>query len=388
MSQTPNQRRLLAKVNQELSDTETILSSIGDGVMIIDANARLQKVNSVAVELLQLKPDEIIGEWFPSIVEARDKHGKPIALINRPITRALMSGKTVAERAYYVRKDGSLLPVSITVSPLMHNDKPIGAIEVFRDITRDVELDKMKDEFLSLASHQLRTPLSAIKIYAQMLAEGYGGRTTRKQQEFLEIVINSTNRMNELIDTLLDVTRLEAGKIVVRSKAVKLDEILKELYLELRPAAEQKHITFKLKSSVAKTVTDPLLVREIYANLISNAIKYTQANGQITTTLRARSRDYLFEITDTGYGIPAAVQKQIFTKFFRSPNVMQFDAEGTGLGLYMVQRLTNLLHGKLWFKSVEGQGSTFFLALPKRATTNSKTSRAPTATRQPAGRVQ
>lgn len=351
-------------VKFEEIQTNTLFASIGDGAIATDREGNVQKVNDKALELLGFNRDEVIGKWFPDIFVARDNKGHRIDPLQRAITRAFMSGKPVVHRTNYERKDGSLIPVAVTVAPLMLNGEPMGAVEVFRDITLEVEVDRMKSEFISLASHQLRTPLSAIKTYAHMLVGGYGGELSNEQAEFLDIIINSTDRMNELIDTLLDITRLEAGQVAPDLKEVELSEIVSDVLVEFAPLAKERNITLVENIATVTMKTDPLLLQEVFANLVSNALKYTPAGGKITLILRKNNKECIFEVTDTGYGIPRESQSLIFTKFFRATNVSSSKASGTGLGLYMAKEIVKILGGKIWFKSRENKGSTFYVSLP------------------------
>lgn len=170
--------------------------------------------------------------------------------------------------------------------------------------------------------------------------------------------------MNELIDTLLDITRLEAGQVTPNLKEVELSVIVRDLLAEFTPMAEKRDITLVENIAAVTIKTDPLLLQEVFANLVSNALKYTPSGGKITVTLRKHKEECLFKVTDTGYGIPMESQSLIFTKFFRATNVSSSKASGTGLGLYMAKEIAKILGGKIWFKSEENKGSTFYVSLP------------------------
>lgn len=362
MANPETQRRQAASFEKLQSDV--LFSSIGDGAILTDQTGHIQKVNDRTLELLGFERSEVIGRWFPEIIVARDAKGRRLEPLKRAITRAFMTGKSISHNTNYERKDGSLLPVGVTVAPLITNGDPVGAIEVFRDITLEVEVDRMKSEFISLASHQLRTPLSAIKTYAHMLVGGYGGELSQKQAGFLDIIINSADRMNELIDTLLDITRLEAGQVTPELKETELAAVVSELMTEFFPVSERHNITFIERIAPITIMTDPLLLHEVFANLVSNAIKYTPDNGTITITLEKRKKDCLFKVADNGFGIPTDSQNLIFTKFFRAANISSSKASGTGLGLYMAKEIVKILGGKIWFTSQENKGSTFYVSLP------------------------
>ena len=342
--------------------------SIGDGAITTDEFGKITQVNPIALQILGFNENEMVGEWFPKRMTIVDEKDRPLSLIDRPITRAFLTGRPVSEKAFYRRKSGQRFPVAINVSPIILNGRPIGAIEVFRDITLEQEVDRMKSEFISLASHQLRTPLSAIMTYSHMLVDGYMGKLTEAQKRSLRTVISAANRMNELISTLLNITRIESGTIAVSLKAVAIDKLAEEVLKEVSLMASDHDVKLSLerKGHASNIVrTDSLIVKEVLSNLITNAIKYTPANGSVVVTVQARSRDILVTVLDTGWGIPDYAQDQVFSKFFRAHNIVKRETTGTGLGLYLVKGLLEELGGKIWFTSTEGQGTTFSFTLPR-----------------------
>jgi PAS domain S-box-containing protein len=359
--------QLSQQTAEERAKTEAIFTSIGDGAIVTDEFGKITRINPAALKILGYKENEVIGEWFPNVIILIDDEGSAVSLIDRPITRAFLTGQTVSEKAYYRTKQGAQLPVSVTVSPIIHNHRPIGAIEVFRDITLEYEVDRMKSEFISLASHQLRTPLSAIKTYAHMLIDGYMGDVTPEQRRSLSTIIGASNRMNELISTLLNITRIESGSISIQPKMLNVKKLAEEAVKELEYTAKSRNIELVLTESKGdfSVRTDSLIAKEIISNLTSNAIKYTPDGGSVTLKIQTKPSKVVLSITDTGLGIPKAAQAQIFTKFFRAPNVVKLETSGTGLGLYLVKGLAERLDGKVWFKSEEHKGSTFFFSLPK-----------------------
>jgi signal transduction histidine kinase len=286
--------------------------------------------------------------------------------MDRPITRAFLTGKPVIQRTLYKLKDGSLLPVACTVSPLVLAGRPIGAIELFRDISTEYEIDRMKSDFISLASHQLRTPLSAIKTYSHMLIDGFMGPLAPEQRKALRTIVSASNRMNELISTLLNVSRIETGNVIVSAKKINLNHIVDEIFKELALSADNKQITLSTKLPASPVIIkgDNLIVKEILINMVSNAIKYTPNGGQVLVQIRKGSRNVLISVKDNGMGIPKSAREQLFSKFYRAQNVVRHETSGTGLGLYLVKGLVETLNGKIWFESIENRGSTFYVRLP------------------------
>lgn len=352
---------------EERAQIEAILSSIGEGLIATNEKGYVIQVNQIALDTLGYKRNEILGKWFTGVIPAFNEDGSPLYNVDRPITRMFITGQSVSEKIYYQRKDGIIIPVSLIISPILLRNKPIGAIEIFRNISLEMENDKMKTEFISIASHQLRTPLSSIYTYSNMIAEGYAGKLNDKQASFMGTIISAANRMNELISTLLNVTRVEAGNITINSKSISLTDEVNETVIELIPEIERKNInlTTDLANDLPQVNTDRLIVREIFTNLLANAVKYTPVSGSIHIKLFTKGNDLIFRIKDTGYGIPANAQSRIFTKFFRASNANQVETSGTGLGLYLIKILAEMINGELWFKSRENHGSSFYFSISK-----------------------
>lgn len=358
--------RPVSAIEQEKANIEALFSSIGEGVIATDVQGKIIRVNQAAVDILGRTKEDLLGKWFPEVMIAIRPDGSVMDNIERPITKAIVSGQTITERLTYLTEHGRTVPVTVTVSPVLIDGKPSGAIEVFRDITVEIQRDTLKTDFISIASHQLRTPLSAISLYAQMLSDGMAGPLNEQQQSFVDTTLAATKRMNDLITTLLNITRIEAGSISIDPRHVDLDPLIKALLNEFAPEAAGKPVELQYGpvATDLSLVCDALLIREVIANLLSNAIKYTPGGGRVRIGARPEGRSILITIEDTGYGIPQASQQYIFTKFFRADNIIAQDVSGTGLGLYLTKTIVENLQGDLWFESAEGEGTTFFLKLP------------------------
>lgn len=359
--------KALADLAHQYAQTEALFQSMGDGAIATDQEGRIQQINQAALRMLGYDESEIIGKWFPKAIVAYDDTGNPIRTINRPIIQAILTGQSINLKAHYITKSGKALAVAITVSPIILQNKPIGAVEVFRDITQESEVDKMKSEFISIASHQLRTPLTSIKTYAHLLSDGYRGKLTDDQNKFMQVILSSIDRMNDLIDILLNVSRIEAGKLDIVRKNTELKRLIKNVIQELRTQAAIKHINVELKYTVKSkfAAIDQVLTTEVISNLLSNAIKYTPPKGTVIITARENRKEFIISVRDNGFGIPAADQERIFTKFFRADNARQRDPSGTGLGLYMVKKIIDTMGGRIWFESKKNKGSIFYATIPK-----------------------
>jgi len=265
------------------------------------------------------------------------------------------------------RKNGEIYEAGISISPVLNEQgEVVFFVGVERDITKEKNIDRAKTEFVSLASHQLRTPLSTINWYAEMLLAGDAGKVNDEQKKFLEEIYHGNQRMVELVNALLNVSRIELGTFAIDPKPTKLAEIAKSVINEVRPQFNAKNLKVEenYDSNVPEMMLDDKLMRIIFQNFITNAIKYTPADGQIGLSVTKRPADVLIQVVDTGYGIPKNAQSKIFTKLFRADNVREKDTDGTGLGLYIVKAIVDQVGGKVWFESEENKGTTFFATIP------------------------
>lgn len=229
------------------------------------------------------------------------------------------------------------------------------------------QLDRLKSEIISIAAHQLRTPLSAIKWTLKVLIDGDAGPVTTAQRELLSKGFESNERMIGLVNDMLEVDRLESGKIMYTFVPVAFDELVRGMIASLLPLATQKGIRIEFLSSSApieKIKVDPDKMRDVLQNLIDNAIKYTKENGVVTIGLEASGGDLHFWVKDTGIGIPEADKEKIFSRFFRAQNAAHSQTSGSGLGLFIVQSIVKRHGGKIWFESEENVGTTFHVLLP------------------------
>jgi signal transduction histidine kinase len=283
-------------------------------------------------------------------------------------------------RVNYVRKDKTPIPVAVTLSTIVAKGSFDGTVAILRDITKEKEIDKVKTEFVSLASHQLRTPLSAVNWYAEMLLDGDAGALNEKQRKYVEQMYHGNQRMVELVNALLNVSRLELGTFAVEPKPTEVVKLALATVEEMRFLIDQRRITFEERhdEGIPLLDADPNLLGMILQNLLSNAVKYTPLDGTIKLDIGLIKKGTPVEgrqvkedsigvvVSDNGYGIPKAQQDKIFTKLFRADNVRQKDTEGTGLGLYIVKSIVDQAGGDLWFTSEENKGTTFHVILPTR----------------------
>jgi len=239
---------------------------------------------------------------------------------------------------------------------------------------RLTEASRMKTEFINVVSHQLRSPLTNLKFSLETLIHARKGKFSKREIEYLAILKDNTKRMNTLINQLLTVSRLETERMPLNKIEFSLVEMTKNLILKSKPFAEASNvkIVFKASNNVPPVFADPMWAEQIVQNLLDNAIRYIKRKGEVEIKIYPNKKEVYFEIKDTGVGIPEAEQKYIFQKFFRSKNALKHQTEGSGLGLYIAKQIIELMGGKIWFKSKEGEGTTFYFKLPVKEEKNKK----------------
>lgn len=364
-----DEKKLQEVLKEERDIAKAIVSSMGEGLLVLDTDYKIKQINPTAEKLLETSEKEAVGQKWAEFGKAY-VGDKPIDFNKRSAVISLTKGTVkitnITDDHYYVTRSGRKFPVVAITAPLIHNKQAIGIVKVFHDATKEKQIDRMKTEFISLASHQLRTPLSALKWFSELLIDPKVGPLTAEQREYIKNISTSTERMIDLVNSLLNISRIESGRIIVEPKSTNLLELIKQVMGDLKKKIETKKIKFIISTHerLPAINIDSKLISHVYTNLFDNAIKYTPDGGEITVFISKKDQEIISQVTDSGYGIPKQEQDKIFQKFFRATNIVKHETEGTGLGLYLVKTIIESSGGRIWFKSEENKGATFWFSLP------------------------
>lgn len=341
-----------------------------EAVVITTPEPKVIYTNNKWQELTGYSESEALGK-NPNIQQS----GQTPKRVYKEMWKTIKGGEAyTTEEIVNKTKKGRKYHARLSIYPIIEKGEIVFYVGVQTDITTRVEVDKAKTEFVSLASHQLRTPLSSINWYSEMLINGDMGKLNKDQKKYMKQIYDSNQKMIDLVNSLLNVSRLELGTLAISPKEVDMKKIAKELYDELKPDIKSKSIkyNFSAPKKVPKLKVDPQLARIVVQNLLTNAIKYTPIKGQVEMRYKINYRGkkvkangfLVVEVEDTGYGIPQSQQDEIFDKLFRADNVKKMDTEGTGLGLYLVKKILEQSGGWIEFESEEDKGSLFRAAFP------------------------
>ena len=360
------------KIIEDKSKDEAILDSIGDAVFACDINGRIVLFNNMAEILSKIQTKNALHRHYSEILSfVKENDETPSDDFIQDAIKKNMITK-MSNHTLLLRKDGTKIPVSDSAAPIKNAaGQIIGCVVVFHDVTKEREIDKAKTEFVSLASHQLRTPLTTINWYSELLQSSVNGTLNEKQREYTSEINNAGKRMVNLVNALLNTSRLELGTFSVEPENVNLIEITRSCINALLPQITTKKImineTFDISDSSYQA--DSKLLSIILDNIISNAIKYSPTGSTVVVGMKRDTEGILISVSDSGVGIPDHEKNKMFSKLFRAENAQAIDPNGSGLGLYMVREILKAVGGNIWFESTEGKGTTFYIRLPEKGMT-------------------
>ncbi|MDA8611456.1 ATP-binding protein, partial [Candidatus Pacebacteria bacterium] len=342
---------------------EKIFYDSSIGIALVGLKGEWLEINNSLVKILGYEREELLTKTFQDITHKDDLK------TDLKFVKECIDGKTdfYQTEKRFLHKNGHYIWAILSVSIIRdENNKPSFFVSQILDITHRKDVDKAKSEFVSLASHQLRTPLSSINWYSEMLMDGDAGKLNKKQKEYLDQIAIGNKRMIDLVNSLLDVSRLELGTFSVDPENADIKKVSDQIFKEIKNISKEKKIklTKKYEKDLPEISIDIKLTQMIVQNLLSNAVKYTPEKGKVNFRIFKSGKNIQIDVTDTGYGIPDSQKEKIFTKFFRAENVTVLDTEGTGLGLYIIKSVVDTVGGKIWFESKEGKGTTFSVQIP------------------------
>ncbi|QQS16073.1 MAG: PAS domain S-box protein [Candidatus Moraniibacteriota bacterium] len=364
----------LAREKEERDSVLRFLRSIGDSVIAVDLGGNFLFLNEAAEDILGVSMGDsearsLLGRRCQEFFSlATDRHPE----ISIDFLEQVIAKKSPLEnaRGLLVRKNLEALPVAYSVTPIFSdNDRLLGCMIVLKDMTEERAMDSAKDRFLSVAAHQLRTPLSGMRWNMEMLLGGDVGDISPEVADTVKKIHANTLRMIGLINDLLNVALLDSGQDPESAEAVGIVETITSVIGELQSLAEKSgvHIDFSptKESSRWKVESFPRRLHEICENLIHNAVKYSRPESVVTVTLEGLSdSEVSLSVSDTGIGIPKSEREKIFGKFFRASNALRWKTEGSGLGLAVVKNFVEEMGGRVSFESEEGKGTTFLVIFP------------------------
>jgi signal transduction histidine kinase len=368
------------KTREKVYQLNAILSSMREGLVAVDGKMRIVLMNQAAAALFRIAPDDAIGKPVDKVCVFFQRETK-LTTKDTPLKKAIMDNTimsySINDNLSILDQSKLMIPVACTASSLS-GDLPVKGIMIIRDITKEKEIDSAKNELISLASHQLRTPLSSVNWYSEMLLSGDAGPTNEEQKSYISEIYKGNQRMIALVNALLNVSRVDLGTLTIDAEDVSLKEIGEGVVADQAPLIKEKEIVVKLDipAKVSKYSGDKNILMIIFQNLISNAVKYTPDNGAVKIKVEIKSKgeivsehelkqdSMVLSVTDNGYGIPEKEKNKIFTKLYRANNVKEMETDGNGLGLYLVKTMIENIGGSIWFNSKEKEGTTFYVALP------------------------
>jgi len=412
---TATNKKLVTSLHDEKIKSDIILSSIEDGVVFVDEQGTIQLFNPGAAAITGWGQEEAQGLDWKSVFNFINSKGEPIDAAETPFARALQTGQTIRDNSANLNSKSNLtIATSFSVSPIISDAEVSGLVGIFRDVSKERQEESQRAEFISTASHEMRTPVAAIEGYLSLALNEKVATIDARAKDFLQKAHASTKHLGELFQDLLTSAKAEDGRLTNHPEVVEMGEFMEQLTNDLHFAAQKKNLAVDFMignnsiidastmdaSSPVKfgggervvrplyyALIDPDRMREVVTNLFDNACKYSD-QGKISLGLTGNDSVVQLYIRDTGHGIPPEDIAHLFQKFYRVDNSATRTIGGTGLGLFICRKIVELYHGRIWVESELGKGSTFYINLPRLSTQQAEATRAEltadTATEVPA----
>lgn len=349
----------------DLKKFQMAVDKASDHIVITNSEGTILYANQAVEKITGFSTGEVIGKKAGS----KELWG---GLMDRDVYRDMWrtirdQKKTFIGEIVNKRKDGEKYDAEVHISPILdEHGKIMFYVGIEIDVTKAKEIERAKSEFVSLASHQLRTPLTSMSLSLDLLLKGSAGELNEEQKEYLNDIYADIHHTADLVGALLNLSRIEMGTFSVEPETIHVPEMIETIIGELLPQIRDKNIELDTLYDVglSTVLTDKSILKVVVQNLMSNSVKYTESGGKIKVEAKVEDSELCISVMDTGLGIPKRDQVKLFTKFFRARNVVERQTNGTGLGLNLSKSLLEAAGGKIWFESEENKGTTFFIKIP------------------------
>lgn len=351
---------------QEASKSQAILQSIADGVVVTDREGQIILINAAAERILGTHRRTVLGQDVRNVFAAFEASGRQEMLEAMDALAASPTTEQEAPRIIQSRLAMEPITVSAHLAPVFTSNRGyIGIVSVFRDITREIQADIAKTEFVSTVSHELRTPLTSIKGYTDLLLAGAVGPLADSQERFMSIIRNNADRLTALINDLLDISRIESGRVKLELEPLQIGDVVQSVVETMRAQIEDKGLALRVEiaDDLPPVQADRDRLTQVLTNLLGNAYRYT-LEGEVAISVSQTPGAIRVDVSDTGIGIALEDQPKIWDRFFRADHPVVKDAGGTGLGLSIVRMFIEMHGGRIWVDSEPDQGCTFTFILP------------------------
>lgn len=355
-------------ISAQKNKLDIILSSMKDGIIAVDLSKNVVLVNKAACEMTGYGEAELQGHKIDDVLHFFDGKEEISTKAYCQIDFANSYSSRLFQSLTLVGKGERGVKINLMTSPAQEGVQTnLGCILIMHDLTSESELEQMRLDFVSMASHELKTPLTNIIGYLSVYINESKAQLKKEQSLLLDRCLVSARELLSLVENILSVNKIERDQMGISIQPTDLTELLTKAIEDLQNQAKLKNITLALTplpASLPKVLADPLRTAEVINNLVSNAINYTQAGGRVSVYTRLTLTEVVTTVEDTGIGIPKEAIAHLFNKFFRVSNPLQKGVKGTGLGLYIAKSIIAKLNGKIWVESEVGKGSKFHFSLP------------------------
>ena len=352
--------KMLEKSARDLEKFKLAVDNATDQVVITDSDGVVLYGNKAVEKITGFKPEEALGQKAGTLWRSP----MPLSYYKNLWHTIKEEKKVFVGEIQNKRKNGETYIANLSISPVLDSqNRIIYFVSIEHDITKEKEIDKAKSEFVSLASHQLKTPIGAVSWNLEALLSGDFGILSDEQNKVINQIYKLNNRMSDIIANFLNVSRIELGTFLVEPVKTDFVSICEDVLFELKDKIVSKkyQIEKNYQSPKIEAMADPKVLRMIFQNLLSNAVKYTGDNGNISISIKIEEQKIKIIIADNGEAIPEKDKSKIFEKMFRASNARSMDPDGNGLGLYVLKYIIGIAGGKIWFESEAGKGTTFFV---------------------------